>query len=162
MRTHSRIALVVACALGLPALAIAQTITLHGADDCGSISAGQTVTLPPGDHYVEWTAGAYSLWSSDGQNGGNTWIAVAQVFRHAEGDTITIGSPGTFYPTQAAAEAAALGSYPLTVTSPGDITFWLSDGGGCGDNRGTITLNVLMPVPVSPASWGRVKAVYRR
>jgi len=84
---------------------------------------------------VTWLDGAYSLWSSDGQNGGNTWVPAVRLPVVETGDVITLGETGTWYPSQTSAEAIVVGSTTtLELLAESEIVFYQPDGGGCGDN----------------------------
>lgn len=159
------LAAVALCVTFAAAPAQAQSFVLNGVTHCGgnltNPEVGVHFNLPAGTHNVQWVSGAYSLWSSNGENGGNTWIAVARAYVYATGETITFGSTDGFQPTSSAAEAGALGTYPITLTTASQVSFYLSDGGGCGDNRGNITLQLESPVPTVPATWGAIKGLYR-
>jgi hypothetical protein len=105
-------------------------------------------------------AGAWSLWSSDGQNGGEHG-SLTRARINATGEVVIIGPGGGFYPTSIGGSSSVGTVWNLDLTSAGTVTFFVTDGGGCGDNRGTVTLRIIEPpVSVDPASWGRIKAIY--
>ncbi|MCB1047697.1 MAG: T9SS type A sorting domain-containing protein [Calditrichaeota bacterium] len=48
-----------------------------------------------------------------------------------------------FHPSQATAQAAAQGMvFPLDLSVASQVTFFVHDGGGCGDNRGSVMLRL--------------------
>ena len=142
----------------------ARSFTLNSVSNCGpTYSNGVSFNLDAGAHNIEWISGAYSLWSSNGFNGGLTWIGWTRAYVHATGEIITFGAPAspTWYATKALAEAAAVGIHTINLSVASQVTFYLSDGGGCGDNRGSVTLE-FATVPVENHTWGSIKALYEQ
>ncbi len=141
----------------------AQVFTLDGVGNCPDQNNGVTFNLSAGTVNIEWVSGAYSLWSNNGENNGFTWVAVVRAYVHATGDVISFGDPSsTFYLSHLFAETVGQGTYALTIPATGPVTFYLSDGGGCGDNRGIITLELLSTVPTLEKTWGAIKALYQQ
>lgn len=131
---------------GLAAPVAANTVfNVHGRNHCDDQpwANGPTFELGAGTHLVEYQAGAWSLWNNDGQNGGQTWVTSMRAYVHATGETLPMFGTG-FHPTQAAAQAAAVGLlFELELAQSSSVSFFVQDGGGCGDNRGQVTLALL-------------------
>lgn len=157
------LALATCCFLSVSVPCAAQTFTLNGVAQCPGIAQGRNFALVAGTYHVEWLSGAYSWVSDDSQFGGFTWLGQARVYIYATAETLTIGDTvgPLLHATQALAEAAALGIYPIVVSANSVVNFYLPDSGDCGDNRGTITLKFVSPLPTQGSTWGAIKALYR-
>lgn len=142
----------------------AEVITLNGRTHChtGSSVNGVTRMLSAGTHYLT-LSGAYSFWSSDGQNGGLEWITNVRVHDLSSGATHAFGSGNGFEASAAAAAAAVAGLvFEFEMPEAGDVRFYLRDGGGCGDNRGNVHVDLDDPaVPAERQTWSSLKTAYR-
>jgi hypothetical protein len=138
--------------------------TVHGRNNCNTTGSanGITRTLAAGTHYFT-IDGAVSFWSSDGQNGGNTWVVTLRVYDLATGTVHPFGGGVGFLPTATDADASVDGVvFEFDLPQAADVRFVVNDGGGCGDNRGTMIITLDDPaVPVEGATWSTLKATYR-
>lgn len=157
------IILVLLC-LSVPCLA--QTFTLDAVANCPGLGYSKNFVLLSQTYNIEWVSGAWSPLSDDSQQGGFTWESRVTYYDYGTGQTGVIGSPASpgFYTTPQQAEAAALGIY--AIQGHGSVvSFYLSEVGPsaeiCGDNRGSVTLRFVSPVPTRPTTWGAVKALYQ-
>jgi len=61
----------------------------------------------------------------------------------------------------AAAETAGM-IFTFDLAAPGEVRFFIKDGGGCGDNRSSVTVTLDdLSVPDKAQSWGALKSIYR-
>lgn len=131
---------------GLVAPVAADTVfSIHGRNDCATQpwADGPSLMLDAGVHPLAYQSGAWSLWNSDGQNGGQTWVTGVYAYVHATAEAVPLFGTG-FHPSQASAQAAAAGLLAeLDLPMSSQVTFYVQDGGGCGDNRGQVTLALL-------------------
>lgn len=145
---------------GSPALA--QLNVVVSADShCGTAPNGQTLQLPAGTHEITLD-GAYSVWSSDISNNGNTWITGvrAHISGAPDDELLYAESSWQSTPELAAAEVSGM-VFDLSLTTDTDVTFYVFDA-GCGDNRGSVTVTVNVPtVAVDQSDWGLIKRLYR-
>lgn len=146
-------------AMAIP-VAAQDVFNVSGSGNCGGPGAGVTRALAAGTHYVT-LSGAMSNWSSNGNNGGNTWITRIRVRDLSTGTDYTFASGG-WQPTPVAAAASVAGmvfEFPLATAAT--VSFFFPDT-PCGDNRGTVTVSLDDPVvPVASAHWGTIKSSYR-
>lgn len=135
---------------------------VQGNNHCPNPGNGVSRFLSAGIHYVTLTGGV-SYWSWDGDNGGKTWVSYVIVRDLSSGVDYSL-NPGTgWQPTRAASEAQNAGVvYTFEMAAAGEARFYISDGGGCGDNRSyvTVTLDDLT-VENSASTWGALKSTYR-
>lgn len=85
------------------------------------------------------------------------------IYVYTTGQSGTIGFD-RFYQTPQEAEAAAKGLYVLIIPRNTIVSFWIPElvnpFNDCNDNRGSVTLRFVMPLPVHPTTWGAVKELY--
>ncbi len=160
------LALLACLSLCMASPTYATQVSVQGLGHCssppGPTPGAPTLTLPAGVSHVEWISGAWSLWSSNGENGGLTWVGAVRAYIHATAEHVVIGPGSGYYASVGAVEAVTVGSITnLTLSVPSQVTFFVTDGGGCGDNRGTVVLDVTeAPVPVASTTWGRLRTLY--
>lgn len=142
----------------------AESFTVHGRNNCHASGPANGVvrTLGAGTHYVT-LSGAVSYWSSDWENGGQTWITYVRVHVLDTGEIHNFNSGSGWEPTAAAAEAAVAGTvFQFDLAASGDVSFVVNDGGGCGDNRGGVVVTLDDPAVAGEArSWSALKSAYR-
>ena len=156
----------IAIVLGLlciSATSFAQTFTLDPVGNCPGLGSGKTFLLLGQTYYIEYVSGAWSPVADDSQQGGFTWESRIAWYDYGTAQSGFIGLPG-FYQTPQQAEAAALGIY--TIQGHGSVVeFYCAETGSsseiCADNRGSVTLRFVAPVPTRPTTWGAVKALYQ-
>lgn len=145
----------------------AQTFTLDPVANCPGLGSGKTFLLLGQTYYIEYVSGAWSPVADDSQQGGFTWESRIAWYDYGTTQTGFIGSPAVpaFYQTPQAAEAAAIGIYPI-VGHGTVVEFYCAEASSssenCADNRGSVTLRFVAPVPVRPTTWGAVKALYQQ
>jgi hypothetical protein len=147
MRTLLLVTIV--CLLSIAPCAAA-TFTLDPTSQCTGIGEAHNVALTAGTHYVDWLSGSWSPVANDADYGGYAWTAHVKVYLYATDETLTIGDvsqPG-YYTSAELAEAAALGLYPIYVSTNTVAAFYIEDIGGCENNRGAVTLGIDQLTPV--------------
>lgn len=125
---------------------------VDGRTDCAATppGSGPTLFIEAGTHTLEYLSGAWSLWSSNGANGGLTWVTPIRAYIHATGETIPMFGTGV-HPSFAVAQAAAVGqTHELDVLVDSNVSFLVTDG-ACSDNRGAVTLSLLDDAVVAAA-----------
>ena len=155
------------CVLCFAVPCFAQTFTLNAVSNCPDLATGFQIPLIAGTYNIEYVSGAWSPIANDAIYGGYAWSSRVTIYSYGAALGGVIGSPAVpgLYQSPELAEAAARGMYVLLLPFSGVVSFYLSETlnnfNSCGDNRGSVTLRFVWPLPVHPTTWGAVKALYQ-
>ncbi len=138
---------------------------VHGLSNCNASANGANGverTLAAGTHYFT-LSGAISNWSSNNQNGGLTWVTIVYVYDMSTGESQPFWSETWYKATPTAAAADVAGTvFEFELATETTVRFVTIDTGGCGDNRGAVTVDLDdQAVSIENSSWSLLKTTYR-
>jgi hypothetical protein len=152
------------CLLSFAVPCFAETILVDSRNNCRDFVDGLTISLPQGTYQVEWVSGALSPFPDDTYQAGYVWQSQLRLYVYSTAQSGLIGAP-SWYTSFELAEAAAKGTYILVIPSNTVVSFYFYEGydvENCTNNRGEVVLDINLQLATHNATWGRIKALYRR